>query len=239
MKDQIISTSKDSSAARERYIYYHNRLLRLLSLRPPPNTSPSKWLFFLLANIIAEPAFRNIVWEGIKEHFGYKSEGRKRGNDESISDLVSRKISPSVADDFISASMHGIFAGDIDKLSAKAILYSIWYMDQESPSIFTQALQIARRKVKLVSGEAFDAIVLRWKDTGKEEGSERVKEYLQMTKNTSVFTLKGGMSQLVGRLEDALADAKNVEVKTGVQIEKISGSSKSQMEVGPDIFTTY
>lgn len=226
-------------AARNRYIYHRGGLLRLPMSSQPLRNNPLGTGFSVLANVLSEPLFRHILWQAIKDWFGYKSQGRKRGGDESISDFISRKFSPRIVDDLFSAFVHGIYAGDPDKLSFKTHAYEAWFIDQKSSSFFKGLLQLAGKGLIPIKSEDHDAVLLALKDRAQVEESGRVDEIQEMTKDIGSFVLKGGMVQLVDRLREALADAKNAEVKTNVQIEKISGSYKSPMEVGLLLFDCF
>lgn len=187
---------------------------------------------------LSRPVFRDLLWQFIKDRFGYKSIAPKRGEDTSVSEFLSRRVSPSSVDNLFSGLVHGVYAGDIDKLSLKAVTYHYWFLDQHFPSLVGGDIRLrgGNMKSSILKGEDHEAIVLAVEDRAQRKEPARVEEILLMTQNVNSFVLKGGMVQLVDRLAKALEEAENVEVKTDVQIEKISGSFKSPMEVGLFIF---
>lgn len=192
----------------------------------------------MIVDILSKPIFRDILWQAIRETIGLKPKEPQQRGDESLSDFFTRKLGACSVDNIFSALTHGVYAGDVDKLSFKAIAYPQWFVYQKFPGFSMGFAELSKRKLALIKGEDHDAIVLAVKDRAQlGERPGRVEEIQEVMKDINSFVLKGGMVQLVDHLGGALADAKNVEVKTNVQIEKISGSYKSPMEVGLFYFT--
>ena len=68
---------------------------------------------------------KGILLSVFKECFREKTDLR----DESIHDFISRRFNSSVADNIVSAMVHGIYAGDSHKLSVKVcILFHFNYL---------------------------------------------------------------------------------------------------------------
>lgn len=70
----------------------------------------------------------------LREPFG---KTKNSTEDESIRSFIKRRFgSPALADNIISAVMHGIYSGDVSKLSVKATMPSLAKLEQEHGSIF-------------------------------------------------------------------------------------------------------
>ncbi|KAK2766309.1 oxygen-dependent protoporphyrinogen oxidase [Arachnomyces sp. PD_36] len=235
LKDQLLFPGQKSPAARKRYIYNQDRLLQLPTM-PEPGANPLVWMFTTLTEIMATPILRDFAWQLALDCLGRKGQGRELGRDETVASFFSRKLSPSAADNLVSAFTHGVYAGDIDKLSVKSVFYSLWLWDQLYPSIFKLPRMMLKKGRGMLPSENNSVFWHESRDKLRQKGAgqtpvPRVREIYDMTKGTNIMTLKGGMAQLVDRLEDVLQGAENVEVKTNARIEKLSGPSNKQMKV--------
>lgn len=101
MEDQVIAVSKTSPAAKNRYIFNSDSLWRM----------PSSIKEYLLD--FKNPVMRGTLFRFLLEPFV----GGTSASDESINSFVSRRLGPRIANEMISAVVHGIYAGDTRKLS--------------------------------------------------------------------------------------------------------------------------
>ena len=197
LSPHLLSTAKSSVAAQNRFIYYPDHLVRL----PSSGTSILK----RIGTIWREPLFDNAISNTLSE----VTRPRRPDSlvDESIGSFISRRFGKDVADNIVSAVFHGIYAGDIYKLSAKTILPSLWYIEGRHGSLMRGMLDQMFGGLKPVSDEDFHTIrdhqnPLYGADQYLEEGARK----------SSVFTFKGGLGELGDRLEERLEEAPNVSL---------------------------
>ena len=222
--------SKSTPAARNRYIYYPDRLVKL----------PSRWKGSSLAEVFGdlralstEPVFDG-QWGLVKEPFvPVRDEDVK---DESLGDFISRRFGKKLTDNLVSAVYHGIFAGDIYKLSARTLLPLLWHLETRDPKdgsgilleLFTDMLN--RRKIgsagilehakrMAVSKRSRDSYLRRLPNVG-------------MFGNLSVYTFKKGLSQLTSALEEHVRKIKNITVMESSAVDEVNTiKGRSQLQV--------
>lgn len=202
MENRILMTSKNSAAAQNRFIYFPNHLVRM----PGPGTS----LWNNLSTIWSEPIFSGAI-------SGFLSEINKPRRspdvqDESVGSFISRRFGSAIADNVVSAIFHGIYAGDIYKLSARSILPGAWQTESKSGSIVVGFLDEAFGRRRPVA----DADIRLKHDYNAQP---RVSDTLQAVKKSSVFTFKGGIGELSDRLETDLYQSSNVLIHKDTLVE--------------------
>ncbi|KKZ68165.1 protoporphyrinogen oxidase [[Emmonsia] crescens] len=222
LKDDILATKTDSPAARNRYIYYPDHLVRL----PGPYAGAGV-LGNVLMNVMqlcSEPLLWKLAMEVI---FEPRRPVRDRSiSDESIGDFVKRRFGPNAADVVASAFFHGIYAGDLYKLSARSILRIAWDEFELSERGFATELMDHFNQEKLFM--PYDIATAR-----QLVEKEKYKEIRRFATGNNVFTLRRGMGQLSTALESSIRGASNVEIKTGSEIKYISrGGDSAPMTVG-------
>lgn len=205
MEDNIISTSRASPAAQNRYLYYPNHLVRM----PGPGVP----LLRNLSDLWSEPVFDGSIWGALTEY------GRPRRSDglqdESIGSFLSRRFGSGLADNIASAVFHGIYAGDIYKLSTRSILPRLWHTERYHGSIIRGAVDQLMGGLRPIGADDADSISLR------KYANVSASEVIDMTKKSSVFTFKGGIGELAKNLEDSLQANANVTIHKGNRVDQI------------------
>lgn len=202
LEDRLLTTSKTSPAAQNRFIYYPDHIVRM----------PGPGLSFLAnaRNILSEPIFKGTISGALSELMA-----RQRPpdvQDESVGSFISRRFGSRLADNVVSAIFHGIYAGDIYKLSARSILPQLWHIESEKRSI-TYAMLDRRRLMSLA-----DADLLRER---KYQGGP-VSEARIAAAESSVFTFRGGIGELASRLEERLVESDNVHIQRETLVDDIA-----------------
>ena len=200
LEGQILSTSKNSVAAQNRYVYYPDHLVRM----PGPGGS----VFENLIGLFSEPVFSGLISAFFRDNLE-----NKRGEslkDESIASFFARRLNSQVADNVASALMHGIYAGDIEKLSVRSILPQIWDYEGRFGSV-TSGIKDSFENARF---SAPDCALLK-------ELSERLHPGLAAAAASSVYTLKGGLAELAHGLEASLVQNPMVEIKRGTLVREI------------------
>lgn len=195
----ILTVSKSSPAAKNRYIYYPDKLSLL----------PSSLSTALTSSVI-RPTIPGIL----KEPFVSKS----FLDDESIDSFFKRRFGTFMAENLISSMIHGIYAGDTRKLSMKGIFPGIWEIEKESRSLILGGL--FGKLIRGIKGgdESTFRRKLRLEDVEKEKIvknlSEVDEELVKRMMEASVWGLKGGIETLTKELRTWL-ELNGVEFKFG------------------------
>ncbi|KAI4238612.1 MAG: hypothetical protein LQ349_000997 [Xanthoria aureola] len=199
LEDQVLMTSKESVAAQNRFIYFPDHLVRL----PGPGSS----LLNVFFSLFTEPLYKNMLSASLTEILK-----PVRGNfdDESIGSFISRRFRSSLADNLVSAGIHGIYAGDIYQLSIRSIMPFLWAAEEAAKSV--------------TAGFA-GGWTLHWpQDTGLDAEWAKAappSDTIQTIRNSSVFTFRKGIGQLAGRLETKLRESANVTTRLLTKVEEL------------------
>ncbi|KAI8873439.1 Protoporphyrinogen oxidase [Ramicandelaber brevisporus] len=179
LADEIITTPKSSPAAKNRFIYDGKRLNRL-----PPQLKT-----MLLTPWQVPKAVYAFALGVLKEPFIAK----RTVDDESVHEFVARRLgSERVATDIVSAVMHGIYAGDARKLSARSTLGSLWEMESSHGSIVRAGIasMLGSKSTSMSSQES--------------EFGEIDPAVTKVLSDASVFSFKNGAQTLVDALHQSL-----------------------------------
>lgn len=186
---------------------------------------PSKDFDFaqLLISVISEPLLRGLLWPFLSEFFIDK----RRDNlaDESVGSFISRRLSPAVANNFLSAMIHGIYAGDIWKLSIKSIFPQLWEMEGRFDSITNALLYCWKQELVLTKKNDVKLLTTMLNSPLDPKLRDSIR-------SSAVYTFKDGIGQLVDRLAEHLKQNPNVTIKTDTRITGIYQNTQQQIEVG-------
>lgn len=209
----MLVTSKAAPAAQNRYIYYPDHLVRVPT--PQKGVSPITQISTLLLTLLREPLFETLLWSFITEPA--KECHANMPEDESVTDFISRRWSPEVANNLVSSMYHGILAGDIDKLSAEAICGWIRLGERKGKSVLAGIIENMRAGRKLVvTDDQIAALVI-----GKTKPPRFINSLEVLVRNGSTLTLKHGVGQLADTLLTALKRSNKVQVLTNANVTSI------------------
>ncbi|KAI5776691.1 hypothetical protein EDC01DRAFT_714597 [Geopyxis carbonaria] len=198
IEDEMLIIPKSSPAAKNRYIYYPDRLNQL----PSTPFSAASGLFTL-------PVLRGTASGMLHEVYAPRRPASLL--DESVGSFMTRRLNARVAQNMISAVLHGIYAGDVDTLSMRSLFPRQWRDEAVHGSMLRGIM--AKRQVQRAEDAAF-----------KAEVEPANREMLERMKDASVYSFTGGIETLSQRLTEALAAAPNVTVKTDTSISALSYS---------------
>ena len=214
LEKELILISKNTPAAKNRFIYFPDRL----------NQLPSSLLSVLLC--LNLPVMKGVLTGILAEPF------RKRRpadlTDESVGSFISRRFNKTLANNLVSAALHGIYAGDIDQLSAKSLLPRFWLAEEHQGSLMRSALSN-----KMIEPEDDQA-------TRAELRDDNAGICARM-EGTSVYSFKDGIETLSLALARDLEKSPNVTIKTGAKLGNIN-YVKTQglpINVGPAVFLKH
>jgi oxygen-dependent protoporphyrinogen oxidase len=169
--------------------------------------------------VLTEPIFEGLLPGAIME--GFRPARGRDLEDESVGSFLQRRFgNPNIADNLVSAIMHGIYAGDIYQLSVRSLMPGMWWSEGQFGSL-------TRGFMKAV----FDGDhvhnrrdLLEWTDPAKTtEGYPRKGEM----RTASVYTLKGGIESLSNALVAALKANPKVGLKSNEKVKRISFDRKT------------
>ncbi|KAJ3180839.1 oxygen-dependent protoporphyrinogen oxidase [Gaertneriomyces sp. JEL0708] len=194
LQSEVVTTSKTSPAALNRYIYQNSLLQKL----------PSSALEILSPFNDKTPALKGLLLSILREPFVRPSTLK----DESIHSFVQRRFGKNVADNLISALVHGIYAGNAKELSVKSCMPFLWDAEKRHGSV-TRGLMAPPRPA--------DMSTRKYKITDKE-----VLRFIRdIQSKSSIYTFRKGMQTLTDALRHTLEDSANVQI-VRAEVERIS-----------------
>lgn len=164
-----------------------------------------------------EPLFEGLVPGILLEHTKPSRPPELWGEDESIAQFITRRFNHKVADNLVSAVMHGIYAGDIDQMSAQAIMGGM--RNLEDGGVLYSLLMKSMMGKKTRSMDDFLAVDAIAKTP---ESLDRTEDIFRVVKKASTFTFKRGTQQLVEGLVDSLRASDKVNVVTNADITSMN-----------------
>lgn len=194
-----------------RFIYYPNHLVRM----PGPGVP----FFDILYAIFNEPLFNGIPFDFGLE--AIRSQRPKELLDESVGSFLARRYSPALADNIASAVLHGIYAGDVYKLSVKSLLPLLWFFEEQYGSIARGIWKSFISKSLPMLEQ--DAVLMK-----ELMAKPILTSKLHDLRGASVYTFKRGIGELADQLEVKLKEASNVDVKMEMSIGKIEHDGRSR-----------
>jgi oxygen-dependent protoporphyrinogen oxidase len=220
--DEVITTSRKSPAAKNRFIYYPDRLVKIPTLDLSSPSASINSIMKTFQTLRSEPVFENVMSGFIFEPTKPPRPHSEWQKDESIASFIGRRFHPKMAENLVSAVMHGIYAGDIDQLSAQTILGSLRNMDADG--ILRGMLDCAiEKKMPLQMDDIIACHAVRGNYDGESEYFEWSQRHMRdVIRQSSTFTLKGGTQQLAEGLESALNKSDKVKIVTGTDIQSMT-----------------
>lgn len=220
LKDDCIFVPKYAASARNRYIYDGRRLLRV----PMPGNGWFKMIEDMFASWhLVKPLGLGLIHEFSNERIPEPE------HDESIGSFISRRFNKACAD-IASAGFHGIYAGDIDKLSVRSLLPSLPYLARRGPGVVKAQLLMRRTEgTKLLEKRQLALI---------RDMSTRTQDPLfgQRCNQSSVITLKNGLGSLTEALERNLSANPKIRIRKSSRITAIEHEGGSNDNISLSIF---
>lgn len=175
-----------------------------------------------LITVLSEPVFAKVFSSVFNEP---SVETRsKTVEDESVGAFVARRWDPALANNLVSALFHGIYAGDIWKLSAKSIMAGPWRMEIKYDNLFSSMYAGA---VQRQSWGFCDDIALHM-NLQEVEWDDKIKTGMR---DCSVFTFKHGLGQLTEKMVERLEQRENVQILRSTTVRDIARDSDGNLKV--------
>ncbi|KFY95029.1 hypothetical protein V500_02974 [Pseudogymnoascus sp. VKM F-4518 (FW-2643)] len=218
LEEELLTCSRDSAAATNRYVYYPDRLIRVPS-------SLAELPKFLLWEPLAKGIIPGILNDALKP---YKS--AVKGSDASVADVISDRLHPNLVN-LVSAVLHGIYAGNVQTLGFNAIFPQLdYYMKQHGGIVRGMLYSMRRAWYDEVVLPLHDVLTMQqitrdW-EARRDQRIEghRMEERtaaLQAAKRSSIYSFKKGIQQLPDKMEEVLRRDPQVSIETGCSVSSI------------------
>lgn len=162
-----------------------------------------------VVSVLTEPIFKGLPWAIFREPFQETRSPDLR--DESVGDFISRRFNSTVANNLVSAIIHGIYAGNIYELSARTLFPLQWNLEvtSGSGSVLAALVQYAQAGITPTLREDLETVK---SISSSDKQRERMQSFEKSMAEASVYTFKRGIGQLTEQLESTLKKAKNVKI---------------------------
>lgn len=211
LQDETIFTLKTAPAAINRFIYYPDHLVRL----PKMDSSRSLWdnvvEFYRAAT--QEEVFRGLWKKLFQEQFVVTRD--EDVEDESIGHFIERRFGKDLVERVVSAGFHGIYAGDVYRLSMRSLLPSIFNMEKEKGCL-TGGLVEAYLNGGFMKTKS--ELMFMQEMSNHVPLDDMFNDKFGVA---SVFTLRHGLQQLVDTLKTHLMSQKKIEFLTSCPVKSI------------------
>ena len=236
----LLFTPKSSPAARNRFIYYPDRLVQL------PGPSSRKLTFTQkieqLVGQLQEPLFKGLFPGVLKDLITPARHPSEWAKDESVADFVERRWGSDIGENVVSSVLHGIYAGDIDQLSAQTLMGD--FRNNEggvggtggfvSGGVISSLM--SRSMSKLTSRKVDDFMAVEAISAGPEL-VRRQPQLERLLGRASTFSFKKGVGQLVEALATSLTASPKVKIHKNTEVQSLGRTlHSSSVSVCP---TTY
>ncbi|CCX33660.1 Similar to Protoporphyrinogen oxidase; acc. no. Q10062 [Pyronema omphalodes CBS 100304] len=195
LTSSLITTPSKAPEAKNRFIFYPDRLNKL----------PSS-LWGLIPAFFSLPVLKGALVAILKEPF------RKRRSldieDESVASFFRRRFGGGIATNLVGAVLHGIFAGDVERLSIKSVFPSLWRKEGQRGSVVRGFMRCGE-PLTTPDQELVDGV------------GEEAKELKKRMKGVSVLSFKGGIEVLVKSLERELEEREMVTIKRREEVRGV------------------
>jgi oxygen-dependent protoporphyrinogen oxidase len=157
--------------------------------------------------------------------------------DETVGSFIERRMDKRLANNLISAVFHGIYAGDIWKLSAKTLLSTAWQLEGMYGSALSGYLKLQSEQEQpaqpMMVAHPYDIAA------AKEMNAEFMinDDFAKKLQSASTYTFKEGLQQLITTLQEVVEKTGNVDVKVNspVQSTKPLESGKAGVQVSTGV----
>ncbi|ETS73476.1 hypothetical protein PFICI_14422 [Pestalotiopsis fici W106-1] len=255
LASEVLTVPSSSRVAENRYIMYPRHLVGLPAFNssvirrnmasvPAPSTLGLRRLVRYAWLIATEPLFSHLVSGVFRDMMTAR---RPQGlDDDSIGQFVTRRWGHHFTNNFMSAIIHGLYAGDIDNLSMKALMPRMWRLEE----------QAEQRRKDLGPLLGFGGVLRAMLAKGKTQkarcqprGVERQSPVIDDCStpfgapfglnvdlqkslcDASVFSFRNGIQSLTLALYKSLQQLPNVRIRTNERVVHIeSGAHKIRTE---------
>jgi oxygen-dependent protoporphyrinogen oxidase len=168
----------------------------------------------------SEPIFRGVFLRLLMEPLiGVRA---PEVEDESVGDFLTRRFGKNLTDKIASAFFHGIYAGDLYKLSARTLMPLLWYAETRggASGILSELTSLRMSNRGLIPEKAIQFAQLRIHDPVPP--SAELDTMMAMLQGASVYTFKRGLGQIISALETSLSGNPKVAILKSSPVEHVT-----------------
>ncbi|KAF2711386.1 Protoporphyrinogen oxidase [Pleomassaria siparia CBS 279.74] len=226
LEDHVLFTPRDSHAAKNRYIYYPDRLNRM----------PGSELEFFNTIRLMQSGVMDGVHNILAEPWQRRRPLSK--SDESIGDFIARRVDKRIAQNIFSGVFHGIYAGDIWQLSARTLLSQGWHLEGQHGSVLGGYLTLMSNNnspVMVFPAHPYDVAQMQMLQREINGKSEFDFDFIQGLIACSTYTFKDGLQQLSQTLQHSLENNEQVDIRMGTPVHSYTldeGTEQVQVVIG-------
>lgn len=219
LEEELLTCSKDSVAAKNRYVYYPDHLVRM----PSSLSDIPGFLREPLAEGLVSGVLRDLISpisiQDTKEKYGGKG---------TVDQVISERMHPGVTN-LASAMLHGIYAGSVERLGFESLFPQGYYNLLQNKGLVRGMLADAidatfnnKRTMHSADMRRIEAIAQRWEavhtERLKEDRSAARLEALKIANRSSVYSFKRGLQQLSDALAQKLRRRSEIVLKTNCSV---------------------
>ncbi|WBW74052.1 protoporphyrinogen oxidase Hem14 [Schizosaccharomyces osmophilus] len=206
MEKGIKPILKDSPSAKNKYIYYPNRL----------NAVPSSG--FQALKSVMQPALRAVPFALLRDLFQKK---KIDNEDESIGSFMERRFGKMFTHRLMSSLINGIYAGDLHSLSLQSTMFG-FLADVERKYrsvILGMVLASIRGELLTENQKLLRTSLLKNEDT---------KELFKSLQSSSMISLENGIESIVSHLNAFFDASSNVKVRFNQPVTRLALSASNE-----------
>lgn len=145
----------------------------------------------------------------------------KHDDDESVDSFMTRRFGAPLAQNVLSAVLHGIYAGDSRTLSVRSVMPFLWDAERTHGSVLRalllpKALNARYRPPKVARVQ--QQIEEQDKAWLAEIEHNLGQDFVETMKKTSVYSFPGGVAEIVQEIQGELERAPNVQLWIGTSV---------------------
>lgn len=236
--DESVALDKDDPVLSNRYIFYPDHLVGVPGNLPKDFFGRLRWLYSAANNVATEPAFTGLFGSAVSAVLNtnsrYADAARRvlaepnKGGSYAIADLKDVSMGdyfegllgrPDLVNNLLSALVHGIWGGDIWKLSMREGTFQPALIREEHGA----TPQVAVKDHDFYSGR--DVAV-------RNEAALLLANYLNP--KVAYLCFRNGFSTLTDALADSMKNNPNVTLKTGTPVTSIRYEQGKAVVTAPD-----
>lgn len=169
-----------------------------------------------ISTLASEPVFKGVLSGVVFEPF--KPPRHHDMKDESVGSFFSRRFGSALADNLVSAMVHGIYAGDMDQLSIRSIFPKLWLLEGINRSVGKGVWKSMFGGIALMPKEDLELLK-------KQSTSVKMKGW-------GTFTFIGGVGELANTLVGKLEKNPNITIQKQTTVQSLElHKAKSSMQV--------
>ncbi|KDN45274.1 Protoporphyrinogen oxidase [Tilletiaria anomala UBC 951] len=218
--DRMLLVPKTAASARNRFIWYPDLLNQLpSSLTALPSMFRLPVMKGVIGELLREFNAPSRFQRPKSESPGEKHRWARREllEDESVEGFLTRRVrgGTKLAHNIVSAVMHGIYAGDIRRLSVRSILGFLWETEKVHGGLLRRFLLPPRLNSRHRPPGPEQIALKAQEREALERAQEKLgKQVVNEMKQISVYSFPEGMQELPRAIGEALGAAENVQVLT-------------------------